>query len=154
MLPVSPKAHRVSGLDTANQNGITSLNANCFRLYICRFRTIAFIFFSLLFESAAAIARVIRSLSYARHGWTIPGSLRSQRLHLRAPLKIGWPFAWNDNLWFVKPPRSLLKQMSSGVKFDLIKDQNLSRDKPDCETDHDRPQRESSWKLDHFHASS
>ncbi len=60
----------------------------------------------------------------------------SQRLHLCAALNVGWPFAWNDNLWSVKSPRSLLKQLSSGVKFDLIKDEDLSRDKPDCETDH------------------
>jgi hypothetical protein len=64
------------------------------------------------------------------------GSLGSQRLHFCAAWNVGWPSVWNDNLWSVKPPRSLLKQMSSGVKFDLIKDEDLSRDKPDCETDH------------------
>ena len=74
-----------------------------------------------------------------------------QRLHCCAAWNLGWPFVWNDNLWSVKPPRSLLKQMSSGVKFDLIKDENLSRDKPDCETYHQSTQRESSWKLDHLH---
>ena len=61
----------------------------------------------------------------------------SQRLHLCAALNVGWPFVWNDNLWSVKSPRSLLKQLSSGVKFDLIKDEDLSRDKPDRETDHE-----------------
>jgi hypothetical protein len=63
------------------------------------------------------------------------GSLGSQRLHCCAAWNAGTLFVWNDNLWSVKSPRSLLKQMSSGVKFDLIKDEDLSRDKPDCETD-------------------
>jgi len=62
-------------------------------------------------------------------------SLGSQRLHCCAAWNTGTLFVWNDNLWSVKSPRSLLKQMSSGVKFDLIKDEDLSRDKPDCETD-------------------
>jgi len=90
----------------------------------------------------------------ARHDWPNAGFLRSQRLHLRARWKIGWPFAWNDNFWCAKRPPSLLKQLHPRIKFDLIKDKYLSRDKPDCETDHERPQRECSWKLDHFHASS
>jgi hypothetical protein len=72
----------------------------------------------------------------ARHGWNYSGSLSSQRLHFCAAWNVGWPFAWNHSLWSVKPPRSLLKQLSSGVKFDLIKDEDLSRDKPECETDH------------------
>jgi hypothetical protein len=78
-------------------------------------------------------------------------AMDSQRFHVCAAWNVGWPFVWNDNLWSVKPARSLLKQLGSGVKFDLIKDENLSGDKPDCETDHQCAERESSWKLDHFH---
>ena len=82
--------------------------------------------------------RVMATKTLLGMAGTIPGSLGSQRLHCCAAWNVGWPFAWNDNLWSVKSPRSLLKQMSSGVKFDLIKDEDLSRDKPDCETDHQR----------------
>jgi hypothetical protein len=71
-----------------------------------------------------------------RDQWMSLDMQDSQRLHFCAAWNVRWPFAWNGNLWSVKSPRSLLKQMSSGVKFDLIKDEDLSRDKPDCETDH------------------
>jgi hypothetical protein len=36
----------------------------------------------------------------------------------------------------------LLEQLDSGVKFNLIKDENLGGNKPDCETNHQRPERE------------
>lgn len=34
--------------------------------------------------------------------------------------------------------RSLLKQFGPLLKLDLIKDESLSSDQPDCETDHER----------------
>ena len=122
----------IRGLETANQNGITSLNGMASRATIAVSK-IVFIPFSLMFDSVAAIARV---LDFRVPWLDYSGSLGSQRLHFCAAWNLRWLSVWNDNLWSVEPPCSLLKQMSSGVKFDLIKDEDLSRDKPDCETDH------------------
>jgi len=66
---------------------------------------------------------------------------------------VGWPFGWDDNLWSAKRPRSLLQQLGVGVKSDLIEDEDLGRDKPDCETNHQRAQWEWFWRLDYFHGS-
>ena len=130
--PNKPMITPIRGLETANQNGITSLNEMTSRPQV-RFQK------SLSYLSAYCSTWRLR----LRVCWIFEppwldysGLLGSQGLHFCAAWNVGWPFVWNDNLWSVKPPRSLLKQMSSGFKFDLIKDEDLSRDKPDCETDH------------------
>jgi len=66
---------------------------------------------------------------------------------------VAWPFRWGDNLWSTKRPRSLLEQLGVRVKSDLIKDEDLGGDKPDCETNHQSAQREWFWRLDYFHSS-
>jgi hypothetical protein len=55
--PNNPMSTPISGLEMANQNGTTSLNAIASRLTFT-VRKIVFIPSSLLFDSAAAIARV------------------------------------------------------------------------------------------------
>jgi hypothetical protein len=102
----------------------------------------------------AFFAQVMRFPSL--HRWPIAircGVLLSQILHSYAARGVGWPFRWGDNLWSAKRPRSLLQQLGVGVKSDLIEDEDLGRDKPDCETNHQRAQREWFWRLDYFHGS-
>jgi hypothetical protein len=68
--------------------------------------------------------------------------LLSQLLHSYVARGMSWPFGWDENLWAAKRPRSLLDQLGVGVKSDLIKDENLGGDEPDCETNHQRAERE------------
>jgi hypothetical protein len=49
---------------------------------------------------------------------------------------MGGPFGWDDNLRSAKRPRGLLEQLGIGVKSDLIKDEDLGGDEPNCETNH------------------
>jgi hypothetical protein len=72
------------------------------------------------------------------------GVLFSQVLHCSVARQMGWPLAWDGNLWSAKRPRSLLEQLGPGVKSDLIEDEDLGGDKPDRETNHQRPEREWS----------
>jgi hypothetical protein len=55
---------------------------------------------------------------------------------------MGWPFGWDEILWCAKRPRSLLEQRGVGVKSNLIKDEDLGGDEPNCETNHQRAERE------------
>jgi hypothetical protein len=48
------------------------------------------------------------------------GVLFSQVLHCSVARQMGWPLAWDGNLWSAKRPRSLLEQLGPGVKSDLI----------------------------------
>jgi hypothetical protein len=64
---------------------------------------------------------------------------------------MGWPFGWDENLWAAKSPRSLLEQLGVGIKSDLIEDEDLGGYSPDCETNHQRAEREWFWRLNYFH---
>ena len=44
----------------------------------------------------------------------------------------------------MKRSRGLVEQIGPGIKFDLIEDEDLGGDEPDCGTDHERPERECS----------
>jgi hypothetical protein len=72
------------------------------------------------------------------------GVLFSQVLHCSVARQMSWPLAWDHNLRPTKRPRSLLEQLGPGVKSDLIEDEDLGGDKPDRETNHQRPEREWS----------
>jgi hypothetical protein len=61
---------------------------------------------------------------------------------------MSWPLAWDGDLWSAKRPRSLLEQLGSGVKSDLIEDEDLGGDEPDCETNHQRTERKWRCRLD------
>jgi len=71
----------------------------------------------------------------------LPEILPSQFLHFCGTGEIGWPFGWNQLLSVDRSCR-LLKYLDSDVKFNLIKDENLGGNEPDCETNHERPERE------------
>ena len=70
------------------------------------------------------------------------GWLLSQLLHSYVALGMSWPFARDENLWSAKRPRSLLEQLGVGVKSGLIEDEDLGGDEPNCETNHQRAERE------------
>ena len=79
--------------------------------------------------------------------------LLSQLLHSYIARGVGWPLGWDDNLWSAKRPRSLPEQLGIGVKSYLIEEEDLGGNKPNCETNHQRAQREWFWRLDYFHGS-
>ena len=62
-----------------------------------------------------------------------------------------WPLRWDSHLWSAKRPRSLLEQLDSGVEFELIEKQRLGSNEPNCETNHQRAEREWFQRFDHFH---
>jgi hypothetical protein len=68
--------------------------------------------------------------------------LLSQLLHSYIARGVGWPLGWDDNLWSAKRPRSLPEQLGIGVKSYLIEEEDLGGNKPNCETNHQRAQRE------------
>ena len=55
--------------------------------------------------------------------------------------QIGRPFAWGGKLCSAKRSRGLVEQLGLRVKFELIKDEELGGDEPDCKTDHQRADR-------------
>jgi hypothetical protein len=67
--------------------------------------------------------------------------LLSQLLHSYVARGMGWPFGWDENLWSAKCPRSLLEQRGVSVKSNLVKDEDLGGDEPNCETNHQRAER-------------
>ena len=81
------------------------------------------------------------------------GVLLSQLLHSHIARGVGRPFGWDDNLRSAKRPRGLPEQLGVGVKSYLIEDEDLGGDKPNCETNYQRAQREWFWRLDYFHGS-
>jgi hypothetical protein len=66
----------------------------------------------------------------------------SQFLHFCVTWEMGWPFCWNQQLRPAHRSGSLLECLDSDVEFNLIKDENLGGNEPDCETNHERPERE------------
>jgi hypothetical protein len=79
------------------------------------------------------------------------GVLFSQVLHCSVAGQMGWPLAWDHGPWSAKRARSLLEQLGPGVESDLIEDEDLGRDEPDCETNHQGTNREWCYRLDYFH---
>src|SRR6185312_4981037 len=55
---------------------------------------------------------------------------------------MGRPFSRGHNLRSAKCARGLLEKLGLCVKFNLIEDEDLGGDKPDCETNHKRAERE------------
>jgi hypothetical protein len=68
--------------------------------------------------------------------------LLSQVLHFCVPRDIGWPFCWNQQLRPAYRSCGLLECLDPDVEFNLIKDENLGGNEPDCETNQQRPERE------------
>lgn len=66
----------------------------------------------------------------------------SQLLHFCVTLDIGWPLCWTQQLRPVYRSCGLLECLDPDIEFNLIKDENLGGNEPDCETDHERPERE------------
>ena len=70
------------------------------------------------------------------------GVLPSQFLHFCGTWEVGWPFCWEQQLRPVHRPCGLLECLDPDVEFNLIKDENLGGNEPDCETNQDRTERE------------
>ena len=68
--------------------------------------------------------------------------LASQPLHLCIVWQIGPPFSRRHNLRSAKCTCGLLEKLGLYVKFNLIEDEDLGGDKPGCETNHKRAERE------------
>ena len=77
--------------------------------------------------------------------------MKSKSLHSYIAPQMCWPLGWDSHLWSAKRPRSLLEQLDSGVEFELIEKQRLGSDEPNCETNHQRAEREWFQRFDHFH---
>jgi hypothetical protein len=68
--------------------------------------------------------------------------LPSQFFHFCATWEAGWPFCWDEQLRSANRSCGLLECLDPDVEFNLIKDENLGCNEPDCETNHERPERE------------
>jgi hypothetical protein len=66
----------------------------------------------------------------------------SQFFHFCATWEAGWPFCWDQHLRSVNRSCGLLDQFGPDIKFDLIEDENLGGDEPDCRTNDQRSERE------------
>jgi len=55
---------------------------------------------------------------------------------------MGWSFCWDRQLRSTNRSGSLLEYLGSDVELNLIKDEKLGGNEPDCETNHERPERE------------
>ena len=70
--------------------------------------------------------------------------LPSQFFHFCATWEAGWPFCWDQQLRSVNRSCGLLEQFGPDIKLNLIEDENLGGDEPDCETNQQRSERECS----------
>jgi len=68
--------------------------------------------------------------------------LPSQFLHFCGTWKMRRPFRWNQQLRCASCSCGLFEQLDSDVKLNLIEDEDLGCNEPDCETNHQRSQRE------------
>jgi hypothetical protein len=75
-----------------------------------------------------------------RFDWS--GVLPSQFLHFCGTWEVGWPFCRDQQLRPVHRPCGLSECLDPDIEFNLVKDENLGGNEPDCETNQERPERE------------
>jgi hypothetical protein len=66
----------------------------------------------------------------------------SQFFHFCLTRDIGWSLCWNRQLRPTHRSCGLLERLDSDVEFNLIKDEKLGGNEPDCETNQERLERE------------